>query len=303
MSNLPDRKRILITIAATVCIMCTNQPELARMLPDQVEGWSVAEQDRIYTPENLYDYINGGAELYLSYNFQQMINRVYSAPDQPQIQLDLFDMGISQNAYGVFSHSRETIDSTFGQGSQYTPGLLLFWKDRYYISILASPETEQAKQAIFRISRHIEQAIPREGQKPRILRLLPEESLVPESVRYFHHYIWLNSHYYIADENILHINEETDAILARYGMPDQRYYLLLIQYPGDDEAVQARDDFVRGYAPELQGKRIVRIEDGTYLGCQVIGRHLIAVLNGTSDDAVQSLMERVSLKITEERTS
>ncbi len=303
MSNLRIRRSILTASIAAVFSMCVNQPELIQLLPDNVEGWTVAEQDRIYTPDNLYDYIDGGAELYLSYDFRRMINRVYTAPDQPTIQVDLFDMGTSQNAYGVFSHSRETIDSTYGQGSQYVPGLLLFWKDRYYVSILASPETEKAKQTISRIARRIEQAIPREGQKPQILRLLPEEALVHESVRYFHHYIWLNSHYYIADENILHINEDTDAILARYGTPDQRYYLLLIQYPGGNEAAQARHDFVRNYAPELEQEQTVRIEDGTYIGCRTVDHYLVAVLNGPSVNAVHSLMESVSRKISEKQTS
>ena len=116
--------------------MGDDESDLTLLLPDNIEGWKVATNDQIYNSKNLYDYIDGGAELYLSYGFRRVISRRYSKIEQPDIIVDLFDMRTSQNAFGVFSHARETVDNTFGQGSQYTEGLLLFWKDYYYISIL-----------------------------------------------------------------------------------------------------------------------------------------------------------------------
>ena len=56
------------------------------------------------------------------------MSKTYQKEGQPEIIVDLFDMGTSQNAYGVFSHARETVEQNFGQGSQYTEGLLIFWK-------------------------------------------------------------------------------------------------------------------------------------------------------------------------------
>jgi hypothetical protein len=132
---------------------------LALLLPDKIEGWNIAENDHTYNPETLYDYINGGAELYISYGFNEVLSRRYTKYEQPDIVVDIFDMGTSQNAYGTFSHSRETLDRTFGQGSEYAEGLLLFWKDRYFVSILTFPETAESKEAIFQLARQIERAL------------------------------------------------------------------------------------------------------------------------------------------------
>jgi len=158
--NMKNIKLIVLLIWALPIItgvggsyMGDPKSDLATLLPDNVEGWNISEKDNIYDRHNLYNYIDGGAELYLSYGFEKVINRIYTAPGQPDILLDLFDIGTSQDAYGVFSHSRETEDETFGQGSQYTAGLLLFWKDHYFVSILAHPETEASKKAIFRLAR------------------------------------------------------------------------------------------------------------------------------------------------------
>ena len=66
------------------------ESDLAGLLPDILEGWDVVEEDQVYDRDNLYEYINGGAELYLSYSFRKVINRIYTAPEQPEILVDIF---------------------------------------------------------------------------------------------------------------------------------------------------------------------------------------------------------------------
>jgi hypothetical protein len=300
-SSLNHRRAVLLVTAMILAVgvtsMSSPSTDLTSLLPDDIGGWRTAGDDQAFTPENLFDYINGGAELYLSYGFNQVLSRTYSNPDRPDIIADIFDMGSSQNAFGVFSHSREIVDDAIGQGSQYTSGLMLFWKDRYYVSILASPETAETKEAVFELARHIDNAIPGEGPLPGILDLLPQDSLDNASVRYFHHYIWLNSHYYVADENIFHIEKDTDAVLAKYDREDSRYLLLVIKYPDAGRAEEGMEGFVTHYAPELDGGPVVQIEDGTWTGCRRTDAVLSVVFNAGSGDAVLKLLDDVEKNI------
>jgi hypothetical protein len=282
----------LILFPGVVSVSEAKSP-LADLLPASVDGWEVTEEDQTYNRDNLHDYIDGGAELYLSFGFAELANRRYARPGQPDIIVDVFDMGTSQNAFGVFSHSREVVDQSFGQGSQYTAGLMLFWKNNYYVSVLASPETPESKRAVGNLSRHIETAIAGEGPLPGILSLLPRASLVEESIRYFHHYIWLNSHYFVADENILHIDETCEAVLAKYGRADRRRILLLVKYPDEEKATLGYNDFVRHYLPELPEAPAVQIEDGTWAGCRRTGNLLVIVFNAHTKDEVLSSIESV----------
>ncbi len=267
-------------------------------LPDELLGWRTVPDERVvYDRETLYDYIDGGAELYLSYGFHHLASCKYVQLDEPDIVVDLFDMGTSQNAFGVFSQSREVIEDTFGQGSQYTEGLLLFWKGRYYVSILASPETGRSKDAVFELARTIASAIPDEGPLPDVLARLPREGLVEESVRYFRHYIWLNSHYYVADENILHIDDTTHAVLAKYRRDGDRgteaEILLVVRYPDEAAATSAHDEFVAQYLPERSGGPAVRIEDGTWTACRVSGDLVAVVFNAPTEEDAVSLIGAV----------
>jgi hypothetical protein len=266
-------------------------------LPERVAGWAYKGEGKIYTRDNLFEYIDGGAELYLSYGFSSVLTRRYTRDGEPDIMVDVFDMTTSKNAFGVFSHSRETIDAAYGQGSQYTRGLLLFWKDRYYVSVLASPETEASKTAVFDLARTIDAAIPGEGPLPAILDLLPSDSLVEESIRYFHHYIWLNSHYYVADENILHIDETTEAVLAKYRDRGKRWYLLVVEYPSDGEALLARNDFVKHYLPGAGNELAAEIGDSTWAGCRGTGNVVAVVFAAPSKQVAMDTLKRVQEKV------
>jgi hypothetical protein len=283
--------------------MAVSGSEFPIRLPERVAGWANSGEDKVHTRDNLFEYIDGGAELYLSYGFSSALSRTYSREGEPDLVVDVFDMTSSKNAFGVFSQSRETIGSAFGQGSQYTKGLLLFWKDRYYVSILASPETEAARTAVFELARAIDAAIPGKGPLPGILDLLPTESIIEESVRYFHHYIWLNSHYFVADENILHIDETTDAVLATYKTREKRWYLLIVAYPGDAEARLARADFIEHYAPELDGEPAVQIEDSTWTGCQGAANVLAVVFHAPAKQVALDTVKEVQEKVSSRRSA
>jgi hypothetical protein len=170
---------------------------------------------------------------------------------------------------------------------------MLFWKDRYYISILTFPETDESKRAIFDLAGKIESTIAQEGPLPKILKILPERLLREESIRYFHHHAWLNSHYFVADKNILHINDATDALLAKYGDNEKWHLLLLVNYSNAKDAEHARSDFVKYYLPEHSGRRAVQVEDGTWTACRLTENTLIIVFNASQEDKAQQLIEAV----------
>jgi hypothetical protein len=263
---------------------------LEALLSDLSTGNWVKTDEIFYNRETLYDYINGGAELYLSYGFQDLITQIYQMGGQPDIVIDLFDMETSDNAFGVFSHSREKLSDEFGQGSQYTAGLMLFWKDRYYISILASPETPESKKTVYDLARQIDARIGKKGKLPELLHRLPTEHLVDISVRYFKHHIWQNSYYFITEENIFHIGEQTDAVLAKY---QDLGILILIVYPSEVDAENALQNFNHIFLPEYPVGGIMQIEDKSWTSAQVSGRLIKAVFNAPSKSAVQTLIDAV----------
>jgi hypothetical protein len=289
--------RMLFLAALPALALNSGAPDMnqagsdpSALLPNATGGWVASAADRAYTRDTLYDYIDGGAELYLSFGLRSVLSRRYSRPGQPDIVVDIFDMGTSHDAFGVFSLASEAPDTSFGQGSQYLRGLLLFWKDHYFVSVLATAETEESWEAVLSLTRSIEAAIPRDGPIPAIVSLLPPESLVRESIRYFRHHAWQNSHYYISTEDILNIDSGAEAVLAKYGEPGERYVILLVKYPSHEDAKAGHMGFVAHYEMESAEFSVVQVEDGTWTGAGVHGDIVTLVFNAPTEAAVWRLM-------------
>ena len=263
--------------------------EFAKVLPDKVDRWNKVEPPGTYTPQTLSNYIDGGAELYISFNFKGALAVKYRDASENEIAVDIFDMGSSYDAFGVFAHSRETNEKDFGQGSEYASGLLTFWKGRFYVSILAYPETPASKDAITILGQAIAGAIKEEGPMPPILALLPQENLQPETVRYFHHYIWLNSFSFVSNENVLNIGADTPAALAKYRTPGSSLFLLLVRYPDAARAEAAArqfDEKILGGTKE----GIRRMEGGRWSGLKRRGGLVGIVLNAPDAAAIRDIL-------------
>jgi hypothetical protein len=273
--------------------------ELSKQLPGEINGWKKSIKETFYNPGNLYEYINGGAELFISYNFQQMAAQKYIKEELPEITMDIFDMGNSFNAFGVFSHSRESLDNIIAPGveSEYASGLLTFWKGRYYVSIMAYPETEEKKKTVLSLGSHIAGLIQDSNEIPSVVSKLPEKNLVKESIRYFQHYIWLNSHYFISDHNILNIDKHTHAVLAKYKEEPGAlsYFILLVDYPDPSKADAAYNNFMKNYLPDAQSG-VKQLEDGKWTGCKHTGNIVMVILNAPDAKKIESLFEQITLK-------
>ena len=249
--------------------------------------------DRLnYTGKELYDYINGGAELYLSYGLVSMTGCKYNGTGLPQITVEIYEMTDPKNAFGVYTQSRDKEESDYGQGSQSFPDFILFWKDNYFVIVNSQAVVPESRKAIQYLAKLIDESIPGTGDKPSIVDLLPKEGLAPAGFLYFHHYIWLNAYFFIADYNIINIDEHTDAVLAKYGDADARSYLLMAEYPDEEKAGEAYKQLRDKYAPECTPDNpFVQLEDKTWFTIWMKGNKLGAVFNGVSKEKTEELYQ------------
>ena len=119
---------LIIMVSVLTVIGAVKGQEKGKMdaefsLPSQVEGWKWDGKDVKYNSKTLFDYIDGGAELYLAYGFQNATVRRFEKLNQPSITVELFEMASSEDAYGVFSFERQDEAAGIGQGSEFGGGL------------------------------------------------------------------------------------------------------------------------------------------------------------------------------------
>src|SRR3972149_657216 len=81
----------------------------ASLLPRLAKrSWTAAEPARTFGPENLYEEIDGGAELFLPFGFRDLTVGFVSPAgnDKAEVRLELFRHETPRDAFGVYSQHR-----------------------------------------------------------------------------------------------------------------------------------------------------------------------------------------------------
>jgi len=160
--------------------------QLAALAP---EGWALSAEVLRFTPENLYEYIDGRAELYLAYDVADLTVAAFEsrAINGAFIELSIYDMGTPTDAFGVFSVERSPGERRVGFGRDgYRSGANLFiWKGRHYVRVIASDDTPALQVLATDMAKEATQLLPRDGAPVWGLEVLPKKNRVPQSMRYF----------------------------------------------------------------------------------------------------------------------
>jgi len=273
-----------------------NVKDFNQAIPQIVGKWEARDQDEFYNRNTLYEYINGGAELYLTYDFKQVFVRRYLGPGNSEIVLDIYDMGLPSDAFGLFSIEREDAAIGIGQDSEYGGGLLRFWKGRFFVSIIATGDEHIVRPIMFKLAQNVDHVIDVKGPKPALLQVLPGEGLDAKRIKYFHTAAILNRQYFLAEKNVLKLNKHTNCVLANYKKNDSSAVVLLVEYQSNELAKEAYGTFLKFYMPEAKKSGIALMENKTWAMIKRDGNILILVLEATQQDFGMNLMSKIKLK-------
>ncbi|MGD1009015.1 MAG: DUF6599 family protein [Candidatus Aminicenantales bacterium] len=277
--------------------------DLARFLPKEIAGWKPSREDRAFTRGTIFEYLDGGGETYLGYGFRRLLVREYLDAAGSLLAAEIYDMGTAADAYGVFSNDPDGEDVPVGREAIYGGGLLRFWKGPYFVRLLAERETGETKSVLLGLGLRVAAAIPEGGSKPALLECLPLERLEKKSVRYFHKQVSLNAHYYLADENVLLLDERTEVALARYKAEWGKAMLLVCRYRTPADARRAYLKFRRAYfspgSDPNAGRTVEMIENGEFAGARLAGPFLILVFESPDRGSCESLLRSAETRIRE----
>jgi hypothetical protein len=151
----------------------------------KIEGWTPASEVRTYGPENLWEYINGAAELFLSYDFQGLRSCDLSQGDLV-VTVDIYDMGLRLNGFGVYKTEKPRDGKTLSIGAEgivSPPFQCLLLKDAYYVKVNTyEGEIDEANGKA--LLEAIAKSLPGVDDYPEELNKLPQEGKIPGSDGY-----------------------------------------------------------------------------------------------------------------------
>jgi hypothetical protein len=272
--------------------------QLESLLPQKVKGFEKSDKAKSFDRKNLYDYLDGGAELYLAYDFQSLLVQEYKAGETP-ITVEIYLMGTSQDAFGLYSLDQEGDNIRIGDRANYGSGLLKFWKGNYFVRITDMNGNDQNKEAILELGKDIDSKMKMKGLEPKLLSKLPPEGLIPNSQRLFHKQIVLNNLYFLSTENLLNLSEKTSAVMGDYLLGKMSLKLLLIFYPDTSSAKSAFENFCIKYLKTSpSGNRVIqKVEEDKVVGVELEKNYLWLTFESNDEKTTGAFLQNLKGKM------
>jgi hypothetical protein len=165
-----------------------EQTEKFLPLPECAKGWAASEKVVFYNKENLFERINGEAEIYFPFGFDLLASARYQSIVNPQIAIDadIYRMGSLLDAFGIYAGYRRADDAgaKIGADGVISPSQLLFYQDRYFVRLQATGTLEIDKNIFLACGGAISDNIALNPGKPKELDPFRMPGIEKNSERY-----------------------------------------------------------------------------------------------------------------------
>jgi hypothetical protein len=202
-----------------------------------MDSWEPFDELLRYEPENLYDFINGGAEVYVEYGFVQVITREYVKGNDSVI-FTIYEMEDPEAAFGIFSYNRtpqkQSVD--VGDGGFQGGFQLVFWQDRYYVILESYTQTEEMADTVSNLARRISNNIGARAAEPDAIRRLPAASLIGGSAKLLGGHLALGSLLFLGTPDLFAPDKDDVILYGEYGSLEEKAKLFLIVYAREEKA-------------------------------------------------------------------
>jgi hypothetical protein len=165
-------------------ISASAHPQFAKLLADPLPGHPKPQAEpSFYKPDALYQYIDGGADVYLLYDFQLLLHQEFKA-GAADFTADVYDMGRPEDAFGIYSAERSPKYNYIAVGAEgyRSKGVLNFFQHRYYVKLSGSGASIDAQ--LDQLARTLSTRIGGNRTAPPLLQKLPQLHRVRHSEQY-----------------------------------------------------------------------------------------------------------------------
>jgi hypothetical protein len=152
---------------------------------EEVSG-TRAEDVKIYEGQTLYEYIDGGAELYHEYGFVRVATATYKDMLH-EIILDVYQFNSAENAYGLYTRVRPPEPNIINLGVEgFTrEGTLDFVKGKYLVRLTAYDMSQETADLEAKIATGLDSIIPGTTARPQGFALFPDTNKIPYTEMFY----------------------------------------------------------------------------------------------------------------------
>jgi len=258
-------KKLSISI---LYLLLTTQLLAQVKFPDNnvINGWVKSEASRVFKKAALFNHINGGAEIFHEFGFDELIVQNYKEGTD-EIAIEIYEMECPTSALGIYlmkcGHETPINDITArNSGNRFQ---ITIFSGKYFIQINNFSGNKKNIPGMVQFSQFLLSPI-KTTNHIEVLNYLPQKNLIPGSKRIIRGKYGLEPIYTFGQGDILRLNRKIFAVVGDYKIEANKVFTqLLIPYPDEKYATEVLRDLTENLDPYLeivqQGKTKIIIKD------------------------------------------
>lgn len=271
--------------------------------PEELPDWERDGEPQHFAGEDLFHYIDGGAEIYFEYGFKRVIVQDYKAETGDRLSLEIFEMDSPESAYGIytFKTSPDGESISLGDDGQLADYYLNLRKGPFLLTITGLDPAANAQKSILALARSVEAKIGPSAPRPALVSCLPARGLEPQSIKYFKGALSLYNSYPFFRTDVFAFSA---GIKGDY---ESGYSLFVFEYLDSPTARLRFAESGRGFAAGgrfrdfTEGPGVFQVKDdrGKRIFATVKERHILLLVGGEDEAATAEIFRLVRQKVSD----
>jgi len=229
-----EMMKTICVILGLIILSCGVVAEAKNIKFPEVSGWKQSGEIQTFIPKTLYEYINGAADLYLMYDFQELKVAEYQNDKKASITVEVYHHQTPTHAFGIYSQERLPNANFIDIGAQgyIENNVFNFLTGPYYVKISSYNTGSEDREVLLAFSKKVSENLGEKGALPSILTTFPVEGKIK------------NSEKFIA-QNFLGYSFFYSAFTADYELSDKKYKLFIIEGTDKNECKTMIEKYLR----------------------------------------------------------
>jgi hypothetical protein len=208
------------------------------VFPD-MPGYKKTSNYPVYTADNLWDFIDGAADVYLALGFEYL-HVVEYVKGKNVIKLEIYKHKDDIQAFGIYSSERSPSFRFMNIGAQgyKADGSLNFVKGKFYVKIRTYSKSEKVLQTLETLALKVSDMLPGGSEMPATLKEFPDMGKKKNEETYIR-------------ESVLGHEFLTGAFKALYEVGDIQFSIFLFKKQSVSEALKTVSAYLKSAGLEI----------------------------------------------------
>jgi hypothetical protein len=255
-----------------------------------VKGWLKSGQTLRFTKNDLYGHINGGAELFLEFGFNELLVQRYEKGGE-EITLEIYIMDSPDAALGIYlmKCGNETPIKDISIRNSANRYQFVLVKGDYFILVNSFSGNETLIPVMVELTKNTLTVIP-QGNPVKLLECLPEENLVAGSERIIRGPYALQPIFTFGKGDIFKLGGKIFGVVGEYNNSKGKAFCtrIIIPYPQKEDALSAYQNLAAKLDPYLKiinksEKELIFKDYSTKFGKVKLNNNVIEIMISLSE--------------------